>query len=228
MITFKKHIITATIIIIASSPTYSQFWGSILGSGKWSINAESNAGPVFSTDFGKGWELAYGGGAEWSPFTKILYFGVKINYVHQFLNDNTPNQDIFTSMPDKINMHSRYLRSQYGGKIRFDWALKKTSYNDWDLFVSYYYQTDYLLKENIELHYGSTTENTNTIHSTELNSGSYYELGYSWTPNDQIKLDISLYMYYLEAKHKIFNNGFGYLPNYKLGFGINTGIYLSL
>ncbi|MDF1549500.1 MAG: hypothetical protein P1P88_16865 [Bacteroidales bacterium] len=42
------------------------------------IYAESNAGGVLGGLSGKGSEFGYGGGVEWSPFKKILYFGAGI------------------------------------------------------------------------------------------------------------------------------------------------------
>ena len=225
MITLKKFVLTAAIIIFITNLGFSQkkWWGFFFKSDKWTVNTSVNSGVLASVQFGKGWEFEYGTGLEWAPLYKVLYFVGEISYVHQFLNDNSPNNFIFTSNPDKTEMNTQYVRAHYGLKFRINWWDKKEDRNSY-LVASYNQITDYLVKETTDLHHNNIITNTDQIYSPEVMWGGYYEMGYSWKINDRLKWDSGIYFYY-QLRHI---SPSVYYDDYKSSLGVKTAIYLTL
>ena len=109
------------------------------------MNVVINRGLVASVEFGKGWEYGYGFGAEWAPFKKFFYLTANAQYINQILNDNSPNHNVFVSIPDKIEMTSNFNRFSFGAKVLTNWWDKKDDKNSY-LIMSYVFITDYLIK----------------------------------------------------------------------------------
>jgi len=217
-----KTILLIILICITSGSAYSQFWRSILSSGNWGVNTGINSGFVASVQFGKGWELEYGAGLEWAPFNKSFYIVADMSYVNQFLDNNSPDNFIFTSNPDKTEMHSNYVRLRYGLKFRVNWWDKKEDRNSY-LIANYNYITNFLVKETTDLYHNNTITSTDIIYSPNTMWGSCFEMGYSWKINDRLKWDSGIYFYY-QLRH---SSPSVYYIDYKTSLGLNTGIYLT-
>lgn len=194
---------------------------------KWSISPEGGAGAVLLTDLGKGWEFNYGIGLEWAPFKRLVYFNLNGRHVHQYINDDTPDADIFADRPDRIEMYATLFRLQFGLKLRLDWWFNKVDYEGIHPFVGLSYMHDEVINEETKLIYAGSSTNSNSIYSERKLGGEQYELGFSWVINDNLKWDLSGYIYDQREYESIISNGFSYIPDSKLGVGLSTGLYIT-
>ncbi len=222
-----KQSLLAIAIFLFSISANAQCGAYTFAAGKWSISPEFGSGAVLLTDFGKGWEYGYGAGIEWAPFKRLLYFNLNGRHVHQNISDDSPDHDIFTDEPDKLEMSSTFFRLQVGLKLRLDWWFNKVDYEGLHPFIALSYMHDQLLTENTKLFYGNNVVESDDIFSGKQLSGEQYELGFSWVFNDNLKWDLSGYIYDQREYESILTNGFAYIPNSKLGIGLNTGLYVT-
>ena len=195
--------------------------------GKWGVSPEIVAGTVLLTDYGKGWELGYGAGIEWAPFKRLLYFNLNGKHVHQYLNDDTPDRDIFIDDPDKLEVFSTLFRIQIGLKLRLDWWFNKINYEGLHPFIALSYMHDEMLNENAKLFYDNNIVEPDDIFSGKQLNGEQYELGFSWVFNNNLKWDLSGYIYDQREYESILTNGLAYIPSSKLGIGLNTGLFIT-
>ncbi len=223
----KKHAFVFLFLVVINVFSYGQCSKFAFVSGKWSISPELGAGAVVFRDFGKGWEITYGVGIEWSPFKRLLYFNFNTRHGHLHLGDNSPDPDIFIDAPDKMEMYSALFRLQVGLKLRFDWWFNKVDYDGIHPFIGLSYMHDEILNEETKLTYGNSTIISNDIFSNKQLSGEQYELGFSLVFNDNLKWDLSGYIYDQREYESILKNGLSYIPNSKLGIGLNTGLYVT-
>lgn len=221
-----KKLLLAILFSYFMQASYAQCFPFAFESGKWSINIEGGSGLVLLSDYGNGWEVNYGGGFDWAPFKKLLYLNFSARHVQQFMNDKTPNYNIFTEMPNEIDMQSNFFRMQVGMKLRLDWWFKKVYYEGIHPFIAISYTTDKFLSEETELHFDNSIESTSQQFSKDLLAGEQYELGFSWVFNENVKWDLSGYIYDQVEYYSIIKNGITYYPSSKLGLGLNTGVYL--
>ena len=222
----KKGLLFVLLTLI-SYPVYSQCGAFAFESGKWSISAEASTGTVLLRDFGKGWEYNYGLGLEWAPFKKLLYFNLNGRHVHQFTEDTSPDPDIFVDRPDRIKIYSTFLRVQLGMKLRLDWWFKQIDYEGIHPFIAMSYMHDQELDEETELFYTNNSIISDNIYLEKQFGGEQYELGFSWVFNDNLKWDLSGYVYDQSEYKSIIKNGFSYVPDSKFGVGLNTGLYIT-
>jgi len=210
----KKLMLIAAIGL--SLPLYStgQCWNFIIDGEKWGIYAESNVGGVLGGSYGKGSEFGYGGGIEWRPFKKILYFEAGIKNARFYLKDDSPDPTIYPTAPYDVNKNSSYLRSMFGAKLRFGNELK--------LSVGAYFFYDKLLSEYSELKHPNSIVFTSEQFSKAWYAGKYLEAGVSAELTDHISCDINAYVYDAEeASAHLFEHG-----DSKLGIGLSLGFYL--
>jgi hypothetical protein len=223
----KKLGLVILFLIIINSFSNAQCSQFAFASGKWSISPELGAGAVVFKDFGKGWEVTYGAGIEWAPFKRLLYFNLNGRHGHLNLGDDSPDPDVFVDAPNKMEMYSTFFRVQVGIKLRFDWWFNKIDYEGFHPFIGLSYMHDEMLNEETKLTYGSTIVNSDDIFSTKQLSGEQYELGFSLVFNDNLKWDLSGYIYDQREYESILKNGISYIPNSKLGIGLSTGLYIT-
>lgn len=219
---YKKIALSVAIISISANLTYAQCLGFLFDPDKWGVNTNTNSSLVLSSLFGSGWEIGYGGGLELAPFGKVLYFAVNVNHVHQFLKDNSPNHNIFTSMPYKTEMKSRFLRTTFGAKVRINWW-SRSNVSSSQLIIGYNFVSDFLLKETTDLYHNNEITVSNRFYSPSFSSGSYFEVGYSLKISNDLRWDTSLYLYY-QLNQDILASVYS---NDKIAVGINTGFYIS-
>ena len=219
----KKHLIVVIFLFYFTISSYSQC---LLSFGKINIFTDGNIGIVAATDLGKGYEIAGGLGVEWAPFNKVFYIVTNIKYVNHFLNDNSPDIDVFPSNPNKIEINSKIVRGQYGIKIRLDGWFKKIDPEGFHFFVGVYYLTDALIKNKANLFFENSLTNSITNSTNEILSGKLYEIGYSFAFNKNIKWDFGMYGYGIEGKSEDASEN-DYSKS-KISFGINTGLIFTL
>lgn len=210
----NKFILIAAFILNYPLYSSSQCWNLIMDGEKWGIYAETNVGGVLGGLYGKGSEFAYGGGVEWRPFKKILYFGAGIKNAKFYLKDKSPDPSIYPTAPYDVNKNSSYLRTLFGGKLRFGDELK--------LSIGVFFFYDKLLSEYSELKHPNSIVFTSEQYSKEWYAGKYIEAGLSASLTDHLSCDVNGYVYDAEeASAHLFQHG-----DNKLGMGLSLGFYL--